>query len=219
MGISWEQFFDLIIKAYDVNQSTIADYLKRDRAAITRLKYKNQKTISLTNTELYKVLFDIENSRSLAYGHGMNNSKLALEVLKEGIKNTGLTDAVKMLDDSDYKKFVMGLLGLIDRNQPITGSKELERNILQNDMECVDNCSEISVPPECKICLCCENWKGNERNAYESINGVEGKCIMFDKNTLSSDGSNCKRFNACYGRVFNYTKFSNTIKMYNSTFR
>ena len=185
---------------------------------ISKLKNKKQQTTFLKDTEIYEKLFDIGNSNSLAYEYGMNNSKLALEVLKDGIEEIGLTDTVKVLDDSDYKKFVMGLLGLIDRNQPVTGSKELERNILQNDVECVDKCSEITVPSECRICLCCENWEGNLRNAYKSVNGVEGKCIMFDKNTLSVGGTSCERFKASYRKISMYLISQKTKNKYDLIF-
>ena len=64
--------------------------------------------------------------------------------------------------------------------------------------------AQLTIPKNCKVCLCCDNWKGNVSNAYKSSRGGEGKCIMYDKNTLSVDGRSCERFYPNYGRITQY---------------
>lgn len=141
MGISWKQFFDLIEKLYEVKESEIAMALEVNRSVISKLKNGKQQDSRLKAKDLYTKIFDIENKDSLTYKFhkGNNNLKSALDEMKEVIKETDLTEQVRMLDDSEYKSFVMKLIKLIDRgknNQPNAFTNDLESSDLQSGSEC-----------------------------------------------------------------------------------
>ena len=63
---------------------------------------------------------------------------------------------------------------------------------------------QLSIPNECKICLCCENWKGNMQDAYNNTFGTLGKCRLYSKKILSTEGTDCNGFMPAYGRVTHY---------------
>ena len=64
--------------------------------------------------------------------------------------------------------------------------------------------SELAIPNECKICLCCKNWKGNTQDAYNSSSGTLGICHSYRKATLSIEGTDCNLFIPIYGRISHY---------------
>lgn len=87
----------------------------------------------------------------------------------------------------------------------ITSENNEESNIKQTDSQNTFSGAQLSVPNDCKICLYCKNWEGNTKNAYKSIAGVYGTCIVYDKKILSTtDGTNCHMFIPNYEQIHRY---------------
>lgn len=63
---------------------------------------------------------------------------------------------------------------------------------------------QLSIPNECKICLCCKNWKGNMQDAYNNTFGTLGRCQLHSKEILSTEGTNCTGFMPAYGHISHY---------------
>ena len=73
--------------------------------------------------------------------------------------------------------------------------------------------SEIAIPPELRLCLCCKNWSGNFLNGLRNKDGVFGNCKVFDQKTLSINGKTCDRFLANFGHILKYEQFNRMPKM------
>lgn len=75
--------------------------------------------------------------------------------------------------------------------------------------------AQLSIPNECRICFCCENWKGNMQDAYNNTFGTLGRCQLYSKEILSTEGTNCAGFMPAYGHISHYqlmNKFSRPWK-------
>lgn len=61
--------------------------------------------------------------------------------------------------------------------------------------------AQISIPEEYHICLYCKKWTGNIQDARNSEDGIYGKCLLYQKEILSSNRKICDNFNPAYGRI------------------
>lgn len=122
--MNWKDIFYLVDRMWDVKQSKIAEYLGVDRSTITRLINGTQPRFAQSINEVYRNLFDPTNPKSPAYSKEPDVSKKLLKELKSEIYEADLADATKNLDDSNYEKFVMGLLRLVKENQPLRATKQ-----------------------------------------------------------------------------------------------
>jgi len=231
MNVTGGSIFDIILKMFETNQNQIAEKLGVNRSTISRLISGKQKKYRCSSDEIYEHIFDPEEDKSFA--HGMLAKDL-LETFKFFIKEMNLDGVSDILEEDDYKKCVKGLVHLAKENVSenplqnkcsyISTSKiesetqglnerhhdeqnillnEVKKNTIQESVQC-KNEYYFAVPQDCEICLCCKNWEGNVTDAYRSIQGVEGRCIKWNKTILSISGSNCENFYPDYGRVANY---------------
>lgn len=78
--------------------------------------------------------------------------------------------------------------------------------------------TEIAIPQEYRLCLYCENWKGNAQDAYRNANGTFGRCTKYGKDILSTAGTSCIEFNPEYKRITKGTLLKNSHIDIGSTF-
>lgn len=222
MEITWKYIFDLLKRMLELNQREIADYLSVHPSTISNLINGKQPRFRYKINDVYDNLFSPNAPLSPAYN---KQPKELLEIIKDDIKEAGLTDAAKNLKNDDYEKFVMGLLHLAKENEPKKSIKEenLPSHVVENEkndqkdnerqlaqiptqenLQNINMVAQLNIPPNCKICLCCTKWEGNAQDAYKNIDGVLGKCMFYNNNTLSTDGINCEKFKANYGRIMQY---------------
>lgn len=85
------------------------------------------------------------------------------------------------------------------RNRISETDKNVEANMFsQKDS---DTSAQISIPEKYHLCLYCKNWKGNIQDARCCEDGVYGKCLLYQKNILSSNEKICGNFNPAYERI------------------
>ena len=85
----------------------------------------------------------------------------------------------------------------------ITSENNEKSNINQTDSQNTFLGAQLSIPKDCKICLYCENWKGNTREALESISGAYGRCTHLGKDMLSKEFK-CEGFIEKWGLITEY---------------
>lgn len=210
MNITWKDLFNLVNALWGINDAKIADLLGVHPSTISKLKSGKQKTFNKPYKELYHCLFYPEkiHDRPLR-----ERPKILLNYLKTEIRTAGLEIPEKLLSQTQYKNFVIELLKLV-KNPPHTKDSESTPHSTHSQDQPLmqsDNSSSLSsdrnviipIPNECKKCLYCSNWEGNTENAYKCKDGVNGNCIVYNKNVLSSDKS-CDRFSEAYGRIMQY---------------
>lgn len=92
---------------------------------------------------------------------------------------------------------------IVDSGSVIPENIKSEKNSQEN-LTCITNGAQLSIPPDCKICLCCANWKGDILNAYKAVTGTYGKCLLYNRETLSSNREVCEGFEPNYGPILHY---------------
>lgn len=195
MEITWADIINLTTRLFELTQYELAELLKIEPSSISRVINEKQYGLRTKRKEYYECLFNPSNAKSPA---SSKNTKDLLEDLKELINETGLADATKDLPKDDYKKFVLGLLKLADNNKP-KPSKQKKVDDSQNTF----SGAQLAIPQDCKICLFCENWKGNTHEALESISGAYGRCIYLGKDMLSKEFK-CEGFIERWGLITKY---------------
>lgn len=139
MNITWAVIIELAQNMFEINQKAVASYLGISSTSISRLKNGKYSSIKRYNEDIYKSLFDPTNKYCPAYP---KDPKELLDILKEVIKNMGLTDATKNLPDNDYKKYVMGLLRLAENNKIKPSKQQIE--VPHNTAEITENKTKTS---------------------------------------------------------------------------
>lgn len=71
------------------------------------------------------------------------------------------------------------------------------------DSQNISSGAQLAIPQDCKICLFCENWKGNAREALKGTSGAYGRCIHLGKDMLSKE-LKCERFIEKWGLITKY---------------
>ena len=107
----------------------------------------------------------------------------------------------------------------IDENVIVEQSSDTSQNeiIYQRDLQSINQGAQIAIPQECKICLCCEFWRGDAEAAYKNIDNEYGECNVFAKRVLAADGVGCGKFKGNYGKIMrydSYRKYGNFIRKY-----
>lgn len=93
--------------------------------------------------------------------------------------------------------------GVCTEAEFITSENNKASNINQTDSQNTFGGAQLSIPKDCKICLYCENWKGNAREALESTSGAYGRCIHLGKDMLSQE-LKCEGFIGKWGLITKY---------------
>lgn len=91
----------------------------------------------------------------------------------------------------------------VSQNMVTESDSKLDVNI-ETDMfsqESPITSSQISIPKEFHTCLYCKKWKGNIQDAHESVDGIYGKCLLYQKEILSTNKRICEKFNPSYERI------------------
>lgn len=211
MEITWADIINLTTRLFELTQYELAELLEIKPSSISRVINGNQYGLRTKRKKYYECLFDPNNAKSPA--HSKNPEEL-LKDLKEAINEAGLTDATKDLPKDDYKKFVLGLFKLADENKlrqykqkkdafPIITKDNEESNINQTDSQNTFSGAQLAIPQDCKICLFCENWKGDAHDALESTSGAYGRCIHLRKDILSQE-MKCEGFKENWGLITKY---------------
>ena len=232
MKIIWENIINIIELMIEVNQSAIANQLGMDRSVISRLKSGKQLSLKKTSHEIFQAIFDPQAENSFAYGMSSQDllenlkavvKELDLVALTKDLRDDYYREFVQELlrsvkknepdNSSSTNDFSSDEAKTEENGQEADATQdciqddilvETGENAIQECMHHENEYAQLTIPKSCKVCLCCDNWKGNVCNAYKSSGGVEGKCIMYNKNTLSVDGRSCERFCPNYGRITQY---------------
>lgn len=233
MNVTWGSIFDIILKMFETNQNQIAEKLGVNRSTISRLVSGEQKNFRCSSNKIYKHIFDPKEDTSFAHGmlpkdlletfkfftkemnlDGVSDileeddyKKCVIGLLHLAKGNVSKSSASNMCHSIDASRTESEIQGLSQKhyNEQNILSNEIEENTIQESIQCEDERYQFAVPQDCEICLCCKNWNGNVTDAYRSIWGVEGECIKYKKNVLSTiSGSNCEKFYPNYSRVAIY---------------
>lgn len=125
MKITWSTILTIVNRMWGINQNTMAELLGVNRSTVSRLMSENQLKFNRANKEIYKSLFSHDESNSPAFKDNPNN---LLRDLKDQIKEMGLSEETKGLENLDYEKYVMGLLRMAKENEPMASVKRNNAN-------------------------------------------------------------------------------------------
>lgn len=112
-------------------------------------------------------------------------------------KNIDETEALNDHNTDMSKGIIVDSESVMPEN--IKSEKSSHKNLT-----CITEDAQLNIPHDCKICLCCINWKGNVQNAYKTAMGTYGKCLLHNKVTLSSNRDVCEGFEPNYGQILCY---------------
>lgn len=128
MNFTWIDVINLIEQMWEIKPNELAVYLKVNPSTISRIKNGITLQPNIRVEDIYNNLFCPVKKGSRAFG---KDPKESLEILKDIIKGNGLDEVTKTLDDSDYKKFVIGLLKLAKspKNEALTIQNTSSQNI------------------------------------------------------------------------------------------
>lgn len=111
----------------------------------------------------------------------------------------------KRLDMPDRTASSFNNASMCDNTTSCDPDKEAPRNrISEADVfpqRKSDTSAQISIPEEYHLCLYCKNWKGNIQDARCCEDGVYGKCLLYQKDILSSNKKICGNFNPACERI------------------
>lgn len=138
MKITWSTILTIVNRMWGINQNTMAELLGVNRSTVSRLMSENQLKFNRANKEIYKSLFSHDESNSPAFKDNPNN---LLRDLKDQIKEMGLSEETKGLENLDYEKYVMGLLRMAKENEPMASVK---RNNANSDVVEIKNKKEMN---------------------------------------------------------------------------
>ena len=230
MKITWTNIIKLAERMWEINQNELSTYLGKSPSSISRLINGEYSSLRLNHHEIYERLFD----PTIAKSHSRSEDpKKLLKDLEGVIDEFGFADATKNLPKDDYKKFVLGLFKLADKNLAdenklkqsqrkkvspsitkdnksggtetrfITSENNEGNNINQENSQNTFYGAQLAIPQDCNICLFCENWKGNTREALESASGAYGRCTHLKKDMLSKEFK-CEGFIEKWGLITKY---------------
>lgn len=78
--------------------------------------------------------------------------------------------------------------------------------ISQGDPQPIIGSAEFAIPQECKVCLCCVFWRGDEEAAYKNIDNEYGECNALAKRVLAADCA-CDKFKEKLATVMVYKSY------------
>lgn len=224
MEFTWKQFFELIEKTFEINQQKIAYYLDVNKSTISRLRNGTTRHISFSTREMYRKIFDLSNSKSLAYGESTDMSPEMIEAsplhtLKQIIEEEHWAEQTAEIQNSKYENFVLGLLKLADANskspkqETSVSPKNIphenipQENISSNSTEhmslgnspAITGNAELSMPLQCQKCVYCEYFHIAE-TVHKNISNPIGTCTVHKKKIKSASPS-CEYFEANIGKI------------------
>ena len=149
MQFDWKCFFEILNAVWDVSQKEIAEYLDVRGSTITRLKKNEIAKSRLTVAKMYKCLFDLTNTKSMAHSKAKdptNNEKEILHAWHNEITDRKLIEMTKDLQSNDYQPFFKGLLKLLLENTPNISVNQ--PNTLDNNVQIPKRHRDIKAEPE-----------------------------------------------------------------------
>jgi len=131
MNITWQDFFSIVKSMWGLSDSSLATYLGYHRSTVGLIVKGETKRLTLENDEIFTALFDpTKNSPAAKRGE-----KHTFDELKKIIKeNEGFSEATESLNHDDYKDFVMGLLRLARKSEPIENESQSTKKSLTPEL-------------------------------------------------------------------------------------
>ena len=118
MNLSCKDIFNIVKETWALNQNSIAKYIERDPATISRVMSGKTKKINYEINKLYKQLFDNTNKDSPTCG--IDGTHLLTELTKT-MEKLGFEEIIKDLCGCDYESFVRELLRRAQENPQSKG--------------------------------------------------------------------------------------------------
>lgn len=116
MQFDWKCFFEILNAVWGTSQKEIARYLDINESTITRLKQKKIANSRQSVSGMYRHLFDLANTQSMAYSMYKNSANAEKEILnlwQDELTERKLKDLIKDLELNNYEFFFKGLLRLL----------------------------------------------------------------------------------------------------------
>jgi len=159
----------------------------------------------------------------------VNTSWKALQEIFRSINDDGIIDVNTDNPDvfywsllNQFQKIYNLPLSEPDKSNDMDTKHHYQESIISTDTSPVvlntTGITEIAIPQECKLCLYCENWKGNTHDSCQNATGTFGRCIKYSKDMLSTAGTDCIEFIPEYNRIAMNTLLRNTSIGIGSTF-
>lgn len=211
MKFTWKHFFELTKKVLETSNSTIALYLGVNKSTISRLYNGKTLIFSLRDNEIYKRLFDLANTKSLAYELNKDKTQeeiedTLLDTFRQIIEQMHGTGLLKEIASDKYNDYVMELIKLARANSSNPSGKTKNnlhdknnttiatpKNISPDFKENTSQNNNInSIPAEYRKCLYCEYFE-LARAKHNNAANVRGTCTLHNQ-VMDSTGIICDHF-------------------------
>lgn len=202
MKFTWRHVIELAINMFEIKQIEIAECLNVDRSVISRLLNGEQKSTRIGITTIYQKIFDPNQKNSpAAIFQNKTHTKNLLDYLKECIKSQNLeANLLQSIKYTDYESLVMGLLHTAKNNEPKPSkSKSVGTNQVPQNFQENKPLSHIACPENYKLCMCCQNWRGNLSETLKSTAELQAQCKL--DNSIKWSSNTCNNFNPNYNSI------------------
>lgn len=187
-------------KAEDGEYNPLANI--QDKNAETLRKYCAEK-VDLPKRKKQEIRNILSEDNFVNYFTTLNDKQF--ENIKKNFEKNGINFDPDVGDvDQCYALFCKILDGDLSTDNNNTLSENTANKSVQNLPDNEQGISKLRISEKCHLCLYCKNWKGDFADSCHSSNGTYGRCVVFSKNTLSTEGTSCDRYDANVARVTIY---------------
>lgn len=198
--ITWKDTFGIIKKMFNINQSQIASFLGVQKDTITKIQKGNLNSTP-TNEDIYRKIFNPNTPNNPAKDTEKYLLSLLEEIIEKEFKEVRETMKDCWVEDDkyiigDYEKFVMKMLERTIYISSSKGKTALPDINNATDPSMDSGGAQLSIPDKYKMCLFCTRWNGNASDALKIKTGVYGTCLMYNRDQISTGGTDCKDYKA-----------------------
>lgn len=198
-----QQFADKVVPLIDKDKRTLAilaicDIISKD----STLSYENNgENIEKFESYIGKDINRLLNSHEYIFSEFLAGVFLYTVEIKNTVGKKWI-EKIRKENNNDYNIFFKNFVNdFMDKKNTIRVFDAVEqlKDYIHNDI----GCARIGVPKNCQICLCCKNWEGDTKAAYQNCNGVHGLCKLFNERVISSN-TKCDKFVPNYAQARKY---------------
>lgn len=82
----------------------------------------------------------------------------------------------------------------LNTEAPVTLDETISSGTERTELSSDSGGAQLSIPDKYRRCVLCTKWKGNASYAYKIKTGVYGTCMMYNRDQISTGGTDCKDY-------------------------